>query len=531
MRLRPFLSLAVLGLTAGAAAGFVLEARETRDGARLFDQVLTLVNERFVDSVETGQLYEKAARGLVEELNDPYSELLAPKDLNDFTTRTGGRYGGVGMLIEQQQENIVVSRVYPNTPAEEAGAREGDRIIEVDGQSTRGWKTAQVSERMQGTPGTKVAVKFARHGYADPIAFTFTRRQILIPAIPYTLSFDGGIGYIPLQTFNGTASDELARHLGELKRQGLKGVVLDLRSNPGGFLEEGLAVSNLFLRKGQEIASVRGRGQPDQRYAALNDPVLPETPMVILTDAYSASASEIVAGALQDHDRALVLGSTSFGKGLVQTVYRLDDGYALKITTGKWYTPSGRSIQKERKVGADGRFTEEPDTVVRDDRKERPVFKSDGGRLVYGGGAITPDVIVPLDTLTTAEREFLKKVGTKAQDLYVTVADYAVELKDAGVSPGFTVTPAWRDELWRRLVARKLDQAVTRAEYDAARPYIDRFLANRVSRLAFGEAATKRRELADDGQLTKALDILRKGSTQKDLFTLAAAYAAAPAKD
>jgi carboxyl-terminal processing protease len=501
-------------------SGFMLQSRGTREGARLFDQVLTLVSDRFVDTVTTGDLYEKAARGLVHELQDPYSELLTPKQLQGFNTNTAGRYGGIGMQIEDQNGLITVSRVFPNTPAERAGIREGDRIIGIDTASTRGWKIRQVSDVLQGTPGTQVKVRFSRPGVADPIIVDFTRAIIHIPAVPYSLIFDGGSGYIPVQQFSENVTEELAREIQKLTASGAKGLILDLRGNPGGFLDQALSVSNLFLKQGTEIASVRGRNMEPQTYMARGRPTVPDLPMIILTDGYSASASEIVAGALQDHDRALIIGTTSFGKGLVQTVFNLDGGYALKLTTAKWFTPSGRSIQKERVLQADGSFVEShPDSLEADSvRKARPIFRSDAGRVVYGGGAITPDRIVKPDTLTAAEQAVVRAIAPKSQEVYVALYDFAFGLKNQ-VKPNFEVQQAWRDEFYRRITAT--GAKVDRAQYDKSTRYIDRLIENRVARLAFGDSAAKRRDLDDDVQLRTALDILRKGQSQRDLFAMA----------
>jgi carboxyl-terminal processing protease len=517
-----FRKAAVLGavLVPLVAGGFIVQERATANGARLFDQVLTLVSGRFVDTVDTAALYEKAARGLVAQLQDPYSELLSPKQLKGFNTTTAGRYGGLGMQIEEQQgKGITIARVFPHTPAEKAGAREGDIIIAIDSVGIRGWNTRKVSETLTGTPGTKVSVTFARPGVPEPIKISFTRAVIHIPAVPYAIMFDGKMGYIPLQQFNETATEELIRELRRLQNEGARGIVLDLRDNPGGFLEQALAISNIFLNEGQDIVSVRGRGTESQSYEARERPLMPTLPIVILTNQYSASASEIVAGALQDHDRALIVGTTSYGKGLVQTLFNLDGGYALKMTTAKWFTPSGRSIQKERKLMPDGQFVEvHPDSVESDSaRKARPVFKSDAGRVVYGGGAITPDLIVQPDTFTTAEQEFRKALAPKSQELYVTLYDYSYELKSK-VTPNFTVEPAWREEFYNRL--RKAGVELDRKQYDANESYVNRLLEGRVARLAFGDSTAKRRELDDDVQLRRALEILQKGQTQKDLFAL-----------
>jgi carboxyl-terminal processing protease len=331
--------------------------------------------------------------------------------------------------------------------------------------------------------------------------------------------YDGSIGYIKVQGFNETSSQEVRRAMTRLTSEGMKGLVLDLRSNPGGYLEQALEMSNLFLNQGQEIVSVRGRNVDPQVYVARQRPLAPSLPLIVLTDGYSASASEIVAGALQDHDRALLIGTTSFGKGLVQTLFNLDGGYALKMTTQKWYTPSGRSIQKDRKAGTDGQFVEAPDSVESDSaRHARPQFKSDGGRIVYGGGAITPDLVVKPDTFSTAEQDFRKAVAPKDREMYVIRYELAQDLKNQ-VKPDFTVTQEHRDDYLRRLKARGVE--IDRTKWDRAQKYIDRMLEYSIARVAFGDSTAHRRTLDDDVQLRTALDLLRKGQTQRDLFALA----------
>ena len=508
------------------AGGFLLQSRVQREGPVLLDQVMSLVSDRFVDTLPQGAIYEKAARGLIRELNDPYTELLSPRDLKQFQSRTGGRYGGLGMSIQLRDKQIVVERVFPNTPAERGGVREGDRIIQVDTNSTRDWSTAQTADSLTGTPGTKVKVKFARPGVAQPIAMELTRAIVHVPAVPYGILF-GSAGYVPLQGFNENASEELEKTIRDVVARGAKGVILDLRGNPGGILEQSLTISNLFLRRGQEIASVRARTGETQAYVAQQQPDFPNVPMIVLIDESSASASEIVAGALQDHDRAVVVGQTTFGKGLVQSVFNLDGGYALKITTAKWYTPSGRSIQRERKY-VDGRFVEDTtrdSTETEAAKKKRPAYKSDAGRTVYGGGGVTPDVMVADDTLTTAEQQFFRNVvSPKAAEFQNALLDYALELGKQ-VPKDAQVQATWRDELRRRFEAKgaKVDPA---AWQDGAR-WIDQQLEHYVIRYAAGDSASKRRSLRYDRPLQKAIEIMNKGQTQRDLFNVALAPAPA----
>jgi carboxyl-terminal processing protease len=511
--------------------GFVLQSRITNDGAHLFQQVFERVTDQYVDSVGASNLYEKAAQGLVRELKDPYTELYTPKQNDDFQRRTGGRYGGIGMEIGDLGNGIVVTRVFAHTPAEEAGVMEGDHIVMVDTVSTRGWKLDQVSKYLIGIPGTKVGVKFMRPGVPEPIAFRFTRATIHVPAIPYAIMLDDKIAYIPLIQFNEDAAEDLSAALHRLVTvEGAKSVVLDLREDPGGILDQALNVTNIFLKEGLELVSVRGRNGQEQRYIAKGTPSQPTIPLVVLVNGGSASASEIVAGALQDHDRALIVGTTSFGKGLVQTLFQLDGGYALKMTTAKWYTPSGRSIQKERQLLPDGELVEvHPDSLDTDSaRNARPKFTSDAGRTVYGGGAITPDITVKGDTYSTQEQAFNRATAVKQQQVFQALANLALDLKPKVKSPNFVVTQEWRDDFFHRLQAA--DVPVTRAQYDSVTPYVNRVIGMRVARTAFGDSAEKRRDLDLDVQLRKAMELLKDGPSQKQLFAEAQQWATAESK-
>jgi carboxyl-terminal processing protease len=503
------------------AGGFIIQSRAQRGGGLLLEQVMSLVGERYVDTIPTPDVFEKAARGLVKELNDPYSELFTPKDVKQFESKTGGRYGGLGMLIAEDPQThfITVETVYPNTPAEAGGVREGDKIVRVGAQSTQGWTITNVSDSLTGDPGTKVNVTFARPGVPSPINANFTRAIIHIPAVPYTLSLSNKIGYIPLQAFNDNAYDNVSAAVKKLQAEGARGIILDMRGDPGGILKQSEQVANLFLKQGQQILAVRGREGAPEVDVAEAAPLAPTIPLIVMTDEHTASASEIVAGALQDHDRALVVGQTSYGKGLVQGVYQLDGGYALKLTTGKWFTPSGRTIQRPRKF-VNGQFVETPaDTnETNASKKARPAFKSDAGRIVYGGGGITPDVIVQDDTLTATEQAFTKAIAPKGQDFRTVITDYSMELAKT-VTPNYTVQPAWLNELYNRLQSKGVIS--DRKLYDGANRYLTRFLDQNVAHYAFGDSTAKRRDIAFDAPLRKAIDLLDKSSSQRDLFTAA----------
>jgi len=502
------------------AGGFLLQEPPARANAAMFQQVMSLVQTQFADTLTSAQAYEKAARGLVRELNDPYSELLSPKQSEAFNRATGGRYGGTGMLIAEVSpgKGIVVQRVFPNTPADEAGVREGDHVIAVDTVSTVNLPSTKVSDLLRGDPGSKVTVVYTRPGVAEPITLHFIRRVVHVPAVAFSGMLGDHVGYIPLQTFNENAADEVQAAVDQLVKQGAKGLVLDMRDNGGGIVAQALETSSLFLREGQEIVSVRSRSIPTEVLRSSGKHLALEVPLVVLVDGGSASATEIVAGALQDHDRALVLGTTSFGKGLVQSVYQLADGYQLKMTTAKWYTPSGRSIHRERKL-VGGEFVEvRPDSTGSDSTK-KPKFKSDAGRVVYGGGGIHPDIVVSDDTLPTVERDFLRAAAPQGQPITTVLQDSSLELKGT-VARDFQVPATWGAELMRRLTAAgvKLDP-----KYDStARRVLTRDLENRVARLTFGDAVAKARTLDEDHQLLKAVELLQRNTTQAQLLAAAA---------
>ena len=503
--------------------GFVFQERATADGARLFGQVLDLVSSRFVDTVDAATLYEKAARGLVGQLQDPYSELMSPSQLRSFNSNTGGRYGGLGMSIEEQQgKGITVAKVFHNTPAERAGIREGDVIVLVDTISTRGWTSKKTADALTGTPGTKVTVGFARPGVAAPIKVEFTRAVIRVPAVPYEITFDGKVGYIPLEQFNENATTELVESVRRLQNEGARGIVLDLRSNPGGFLDQALSISNLFLQQGQEIASVRGRNTEPQMYFAREKPIAPDIPLVILTNQYTASASEIVAGALQDHDRAVIVGNTSFGKGTrpdaVQPRRRLgaqdDDGEVVHaerpLHSEGAEADARRSVRRSASRLARDRLRAQGPSAVQVRRRARRLRRwrrharpSRSGGHAHDGRAGFPqgDGAEVTGVLRRALRPRLR----------AQVAGQAGLRREAGMAQ--RVPHATREG-----GSQGRSQAVGRRHHRS----IDRDIELRVARSAFGDSTVRRRTLDEDPQLRKAIEIIQKGTSQKDLFALVA---------
>jgi carboxyl-terminal processing protease len=525
MRFRKILPVGLLILPA-VAGGWILHDMTPDSGQQMFVQVLSLVKSNAIKPLTDEEIYQHAARGLVNELGDAYADLYSPEELAAFNRESlGNAYGGLGMLIESQEGVVTVTKVFPSTPAERGGVRPGDRIIKVGDTPTLNLKIDSVSHMLLGPIGTQVDVAFAREGVAEPITGTYTRATVQRPAVGLAQVIGKDIGYIRLERFSQNSANEVRDALLKLRADGAKSYVLDLRGNGGGSVDEALNISNLFLDPGQTLASVRYRGKPEEVSTARFPAVSRTEPLVVLIDPYTASASEIVTGALSDHDRALVVGTTSFGKGLVQEIYNLQDKWALKMTVGKWYTPAGRTIQLERDING----------VPIDSAKnaKRPEYKSDSGRLIFGGGGIVPDLKVNPDTMTTIEANFVRALGAKANAVYVGVYDEALAVKNS-VKPGFKVQPAWREAVWTHLEKAGATtpvacatlvacNAVSRTQFDQAQSLIDRLLEVRVATLAFGDAEAFELTIPDDAPIRAAMDALNRSHTQKDLFALAIA--------
>jgi len=526
-------------LQRGAGTGNVYQQ------ARLFDDVLSHVSAYYVDSLGETDLYQKATRGMLEQLKDPYSVLLTGDDYKALTEQTSGNYAGLGIQIDVRDGWITVVAPLPETPAERAGVETGDQIIEVDGKSTEGWKNDEAVKALRGAAGSKITITVRRSGIPDPIKYTLTRAQIHIKSVPPGTMFDGGIGYISLNPVSETSAAELRQEISAMKKKGMKSMILDLRQNPGGLLDQGVEVSDLFLDTKQEIVSTRGRARGSTK-EFFDDArqTWPGLPVVVLVNDGTASAAEIIAGALQDHDRAVVVGSPTFGKGLVQTLFPLGDGVALKLTTARWYTPSGRTIQRD--VGSEEEQLEvaaneaTADTVVGSPGLEtsdsaieaRPVFHTDAGREVRGGGGIVPDIVMTSDTLTEDEREFAKALGTHLPEYRDVLTTIALETKKKGTltSESFTVTPEMRRSVYDRLRAKGV--TITAEEFNGAQRLVDDQLSYELARYVFGRPSEFRRRARNDRQMQTALDLLRRAQSPKELLGLASASkAAAPARN
>lgn len=348
-------------------------------------QMMRQIATHYVDEVDPDRLMADAAEGMVRRL-DPYTEYLPEEEMSEFDRMATGKYGGVGSLIRKKGEWVIFAQPYKDSPADRAGIRIGDKILAIDGESCNGWSIDKVSSHLKGDPNTTVRVKVQHLIGGTEEELTLKRERIAIPAVPYAGWVAEGIGYIQHNEFTHGCSADMRSAVERLLSEGeLKGLVLDYRSNGGGVLQEAVKTASLFLPRGTEVVRTKGRGE-EARFETEQEPLLPDLRLVVLIGGNTASSAEIVAGAIQDLDRGVLMGQKSFGKGLVQSTLPLSYNAYLKLTTGKYYIPSGRCIQAidySEHAGAEGR--EVADSLTR-------AFKTAGGRTVYDGGGITPDL-------------------------------------------------------------------------------------------------------------------------------------------
>lgn len=486
------------------------------EGAQLFQNVFRRVQNDFVDPVSDSALYRKSVDGMLYELKDPYSTFLPPDRFARLNETTSGNYAGLGLETDLSDGWLIVVAPMPGGPAERAGLQPGDRIIEVMGKSAKGWTSEEASHALRGAPGTVVTLKIERPGVATPIVLSLTRTNIHQSAVRRSSMLTDGVGYIDLKAFSDSTAKELNGAIGGLLGHGMKTLILDMRTNPGGLLTQGVRVSDLFLNPGQKIVSMRGRlPEANREFADTAAQRWPDLPLIVLVDGRSASAAEIVAGALQDHDRALIVGRPTYGKGSAQSVVSFGDQGGLKLTTARWFTPSGRSIARP----PEDEESDDPPPVSH----ER--YHTDAGRVIYGGGGILPDVIAGDSVTPMPEANFIRLLGANAGRFRDAITDYALSLKTSGgiASPDFVVTPAMRDEVWKRMKARGID--IPRSAFDDAEPLVSRLIGFDIARYVFGGDAEFRRRASADKPLQKALELAQGARTESDLLRKATAQA------
>lgn len=425
------LSMGIFAFTANTSSYF-----EVTKNLDIFTTLYKELNTFYVDTLNPEKLMRAGTVEMLSEL-DPYTDYIPEEDMDDYRMQTTGKYGGIGAVIGTRAEWVIVTEPYEGFPAQKSGLLAGDKIIDVDGKNAKNFKTDQVSAMLKGKPGTEVVVKIKRPNAAggeDDLTIKMVREEIKIKNVPYYGTVDDHIAYIRLSNFTERAGQEVKNALQAMEAKGkLKGIILDLRGNPGGLLHEAINVSNVFIDKNIEVVATKGKiPEWNKSFYSLNDPNDLKTPMVVLADGGSASASEIVSGSLQDLDRAVILGQKTFGKGLVQSTRSLPYGAKLKITTAKYYIPSGRCIQaiNYAERNEDGSVKRVPDSL-------KAAFKTKNGRTVYDGGGIDPDITVEPERLANITISLLTK-----NHIFEYATDYRVKHKKIADAKDFTLTDA-----------------------------------------------------------------------------------------
>ena len=479
---------------------------DTQKRLREYTDLISAVTSWAPEEVGSDKFVYSSIDGMLRTL-DPHTSFLEPKEYADMQDRQKGSFYGLGILVTKRNDQVTVITPLEGTPAARLGIRAGDVISEVEGTSTDDLSLDEVVKRLKGPKGTTVHIKIVRVGIKEPIPLTIVRAAIPTNSISNVLMLKPGIGYIRIKDFTATTVRELDEAIGKLKEEGMQRLVLDLRQNPGGLLDAAVGVADHFLDKGQMIVYTKGR-TPDseQNYLAPGKHQKLDMPMVVVVNRGSASASEIVAGAIQDHDRGMVVGETSWGKGLVQSVYTLQYGAGLALTTSKYFTPSGRNIQRDYSSFYDYYVADENDDATSTEvpLKDRKKFQTDTGRTVYGGGGITPDVFVKPAPLSRI---------TQLLEVRSAIFNYGVEYaaKHPELTKELAITPQLIEEFSRYAADKEIASLADIREAlqkPNDRRYIERALKAEIIAAKFGFDASYPFRLQGDNQIEKALEVL-----------------------
>jgi carboxyl-terminal processing protease len=499
---------------------------EIRDNLKEFTQVYDLVEKNYAEPVNPDKaIYNGAIPGMLRVL-DPHSNFFDPKQYALLREDQRGKYYGVGMSVGPRNNKVIVIAPFVGTPAYKAGIRPGDVIAAVDGKATDNMTTSEVADLLKGAKGTTVHITIIREGAEKPLEFTVVRDEIPRYSVDLAFEIRPGIGYMHVNGFTETTEHEVAQALDSFQSQGeLKGLILDLRQNPGGLLSEGVGVADKFLHKGQVIVSHHGRNSPEKVYRAAHGNGGKDYPLVVLVNRGTASAAEIVSGAIQDHDRGLVVGENTFGKGLVQTVYPLSENTGLALTTAKYYTPSGRLIQR------DYNGVSLYDYYYNHDDQEnttagREVKLTDSGRTVYGGGGITPDVKIPTPKPTRFDDELLQHYA-----FFNFTKKYLI---NRHISKDFQVNEAVLQDFRKFLDEEKIPY--TEADFAAEQDWVASHIKAELFVSEFGQQEGLKVQAESDPQVVKALELLPQAKELADnakhiIAERASARAAAPANN
>ena len=467
-----------------------------------------------LDEPDDPILWGGAVWGLIAALDDPYGQVLSPRRVDEFQEATTGNYAGIGVAIQLLNDRITVTAVFRGFPAEQVGIQVGDVIVGVDGESAAEWTTGEASQRIRGTPGTTVTVSVERDGFSAPIPHDIERDNIHVSSV-HADYVEEDIGYIALDRVARGSTAEMDSAFALLADA--RGIVLDLRRNPGGYLDESLTLTDLFLDRGKRVVSTRGRnprrGPGDHEDAAYtrDGASVGDKLLVVLVDGFTASAGEILSGALQDHDRALVVGERTFGKGVVQSVVPLPEGWQLQLTTGEWYTPLGRSLHRQRDAHG---------TPLPEDSTAFPVFTTEMGRELKGGGGVFPDLEIDGDTLLVIERRLLEQATAAEFPLGLRLAEIGFDRAQAVGNDGAEATIT--EEVLEAFIAELRDAGVPDATLDdpAARSYLLWRLEINLSQRMEDDARLVQFRIQRDPVLAEAVRLLREVDSQAELFRL-----------
>jgi carboxyl-terminal processing protease len=519
MRSSRFFPAALLAVVLSALAGgfFGSSALATQDEMtqqyRVFTAALAAIDREYVDKVPSDRLVYGAIDGLLHTL-DPHSSFLDPRSYRQMRERQEGRYYGLGIRIVAVDDDITVESVFEGSPAYKKGLRRGDIISRVEGQDAKGWTTEQAVAKLKGPKGTTVNISLKRRGYEGLIDMQIERDEVNITTVRGAFMLDTtGTGYVKLAEFSETSDRELGAALDQLRGKGLRRLVLDLRDNPGGPLDQAIRVSNRFLPRGELIVYTRGRiPNAEQDYRATEESDYTNIPIVVLVNRNSASASEIVSGALQDHDRALVVGETTFGKALVQSVYRIANEAGLALTTGRYYTPSGRLIQRPW----DGAFDEYLTYTLRDQKGARQHNPADlkhteAGRPVYSGGGIEPDKFMAGPVEGFSPTKFGRQIWGSGQfqrfaDQYMAEGDTrfsAANQTKKRIAKGFVVSDEMLKDFRDQLATQRV--IMDEAAFTTDLGFIKAMIHYEIDLAVFGVGEARRNLILQDPQARFAL--------------------------
>ena len=456
-----WLSLAAIAVLAGSSYSFKNNYFEITKNLEIFANIVKEINASYVDEIDPNKFIRSGIDGMLNSL-DPYTDFIAEEDLDSYKMTTTGRYGGVGALIKTDGDYVVISEPYEGFPADKAGLRAGDKLLEIDGQSVKKKSTDDVSKMLKGKPNTEVKLLIERPGDSKSISKTVMRQEIHIKSVPYYGTLNNGkTGYIRLTQFTENCSKEVANALRELKEKNkIESLIFDLRGNPGGLLNEAVDVANIFIPKNKEVVSTRGkRREWDKSYKTENEPVDLQIPLTVLIDDGSASAAEIVSGTIQDLDRGIVIGHRSFGKGLVQTTKNVGFDAKVKLTTAKYYLPSGRCIQEvDYSKGFDAKKAYEEETIHKPD-STHTAFKTNAGRTVYDAGGIRPDIEIEESTPANITVSLVNK-----QLVFDYATQYRIKHDKIPVPEQFELSDAEYNDFVQFLSGKKYDDYTTVSE-------------------------------------------------------------------